>query len=118
MRANPDDGDVTRPVAVTKAMTTAVNAMREAEGELSKLMALRAGAAAIAPCGAGRSRRHPTWGPGAPAIRNPSYSIQNHTTRRTRPQSRGDHGFTGATIFAASSPHPSAHRGASKVQCP
>lgn len=41
--------DFTRPAAVTRAMTAAINAMRTADGDLSKLLALRAGAQAIAP---------------------------------------------------------------------
>jgi AAA domain len=46
-----DDEDVTRPAAVTRALSNAINAMRVAESELGRLLAVRDGAREIAPYG-------------------------------------------------------------------
>ena len=46
-----EQADVTRPAAVTRAMTSAINGMRAADGELAKLLALRTAAQKIAPFG-------------------------------------------------------------------
>jgi len=53
-----DDEDVTRPAAVTRALSNAINAMRVAESELGKLLAVRDGAREIAPYGDAEALDH------------------------------------------------------------